>query len=83
MLAKKHKPISDGEEIVKPGLQKFAQRVGDKSIEKKSLCQSRQLQDVSRSFLVMCVSKCKNRVHACSFFSLALDESADICDVAQ
>ena len=25
----------------------------------------------------------KDRVHACSFFSLALDESADICDVAQ
>ena len=34
MLAKKHKPFSDSEEIVKPCLQKFA-RVGDKSKEKK------------------------------------------------
>ena len=25
----------------------------------------------------------KDHVHACSFFSLALDESADICDVVQ
>ena len=35
MLAKKHKPFSAGEEMVKPCFQKFAQLVGDKSIEKK------------------------------------------------
>ena len=36
VLAKKHKPFSDGEKI-KPCLQKFAQYVGEKSIEKKQM----------------------------------------------
>ena len=36
VLAKKHKLFSDSEEIVKPGLQKFAQYVGEKIIEKKA-----------------------------------------------
>ena len=36
VLAKKHKPFSDGEEIAKPCLRKFAQYVGEKSIKKKS-----------------------------------------------
>ena len=35
VLAKKHKPFSDDEEIVKSCLQKFAKCVGDKSIERK------------------------------------------------
>ena len=53
VLAKKHKPFSDGEKIVKPCLQKFKQCVSDKSIEKKvnkvplsklETCQSRLVQ---------------------------------------
>ena len=35
VLAKKHKPFSDAEEIVKPCLQKFAPRLGDESLERK------------------------------------------------
>ena len=35
LSAIKHKPFFDGEEIIKPFLQKFAQSIGDKSIEKK------------------------------------------------
>ncbi len=35
MLAKKRKPFSDGEEIVKPCLQIFAEYLNDKSIENK------------------------------------------------
>ncbi|KAG7176846.1 General transcription factor II-I repeat domain-containing protein 2A-like 1, partial [Homarus americanus] len=43
-----------------------------KGQQTKLLCQSRQLRD-----------QLKDLVHSCTFFSLALDESTDICDVAQ
>jgi len=86
VLAKKHKPFSDGEEIVKPCLQKFAQRVGDKSFERKVSEVALSKQTITRRIEDLSHDVCeqvKDRVHACSFFSLALDESADICDVAQ
>ncbi|XP_076311275.1 SCAN domain-containing protein 3-like [Tachypleus tridentatus] len=86
VLAKKHMPFSDGEYIVKPCLQKFAKCLGDKSIERKvneiTLSKqtiTRRIEELSRDVF----EQLKERVHACSFFSLALDESADICDVAQ
>ena len=60
--------------------------LGNKSIERKAdeIAISRQTvtrcieelsQDVSRQL--------EDLVHSCTFFSLALDESTDICDVAQ
>ncbi|XP_076346237.1 general transcription factor II-I repeat domain-containing protein 2A-like isoform X1 [Tachypleus tridentatus] len=86
VLAKKHMPFSDGEYIVKPCLQKFAKCLGDKSIERKvneiALSKqtiTRRIEELSHDVF----EQLKERVHACSFFSLALDESADICDVAQ
>ena len=86
VLAKKHKPFSDGEEIVKPCLQKFAQYVGEKSIEKKANEVALSKQTITRRIEELSRDVCeqvKDRAHACSFFSLAFDESADICDVAQ
>ncbi|XP_076359110.1 general transcription factor II-I repeat domain-containing protein 2A-like [Tachypleus tridentatus] len=86
VLAKKHKPFSDGKYIVKPCLQKFAKCLGDKSIERKvnEIALSKQtitrcIEELSHDVF----EQLRERVHACSFFSLALDESADICDVAQ
>ena len=40
---------------------------------------TRHIEELSRD---VC-EQVKDRAHACSFFSLAFDESADICDVAQ
>ncbi|XP_068229613.1 SCAN domain-containing protein 3-like [Palaemon carinicauda] len=78
VLAKKHKPFSDGEDIVKPCLQKFAKCVGYKSIERKvnEIALSKQtikrrIEELSRDVF----EQLKDHVHACSFFSLALDES--------
>ncbi|XP_068201631.1 zinc finger MYM-type protein 6-like [Palaemon carinicauda] len=86
VLAKKHKPFSEGEDIVKPCLQNFAKCVGDKSIERNvnEIALSKQtimkcIEELSRDVS----GQLKDRVHSCSFFSLALDESADMCDIAQ
>ena len=35
LLAKKHKPFSDGKEIIEPCIQKFVQSIGEKNIEKR------------------------------------------------
>lgn len=85
-LAKKRKSFSDGEEIVKPCLQIFARCLGDKNIERKvdEIALSKQTVTRRTEELSHDVSEqLKDLVHACTFFSLALDESADICDVAQ
>lgn len=85
-LAKKRKAFSDGEEIVKPCLQIFARRLGDKSIEKKAdeIALSKQTVTRRTEELSDDVSQqLKDLVNSCTFFSLALDESTDICDVAQ
>ena len=86
VLAKKHKPFSDGEEIVKPCLQKFAQYVDEKSIKKKANDVALSKPTITRHIEELSRDVCeqvKDRAHACWFFSLAFDESADICDVAQ
>ncbi|GLV40077.1 hypothetical protein CBL_02962 [Carabus blaptoides fortunei] len=86
VLAKKTKPFSGGEEIFKPCLQIFASHLGNKDIERKGneIALSRQTvtrrieelsQDVSQQL--------EDIVHSCTFFSLASEESTDICDVAQ
>ena len=72
--------------MVKPGLQKFAQYVGEKSIEKKANEVALSKQTITRRIEELSLDVCeqvKDRAHACSFFSLAFDESADICDVVQ
>ena len=86
VLAKKYKPFSDGEDIVKPFLHRITKWVCDKSIERKV-----NKIRLSKQTITRCIEELshdvseqhKDRVHACSFFLLALDESADICDVVQ
>lgn len=85
-LAKKKKAFSDGEEIVKPCLQIFARRLGDTSIERKADEIALSKQTVTRRTEELShdvVQQLKDLVQSCTFFSLALDESTDVCDVAQ
>ncbi|KAG7155182.1 Zinc finger BED domain-containing protein 5-like 1 [Homarus americanus] len=85
-LAEKRKSFSDGKEIVKPCLQIFARRLGDKSIERKADEIALSKQTVSRRTKELShdvSQQLKDLAHSCTFFSLALDESTDICDVAQ
>ncbi len=86
VLAKTLKPFSDGEEIVKPCLQIFAKYLCDKNIERKvgDIPLSKQLITRWTEELSLDVSdQVKGLAHACTFFSLALDESTEISDVAQ
>ena len=86
LLAKKHKPFSDSEEIIKPCIQKFVQSIGHKNIEKKAKEIALSKQTITRGIEEVSHDVCeqlKDRFHTYSFFSLALDESADISDVAQ
>ena len=86
VLARKKKPFSDGEEVIKPCLQIFAKSLGDKNIEKKAQAISLSKQTITRRTeeLAHDISQqLKNLVQSCTFFSLALDESTDICDVTQ
>ena len=72
--------------LLSPFSKNFAQCVGDKSIEKKVNAVALSKQTIARRVEELSCDVCKqvkDCVHACSFFSLALDESADICDVAQ
>ena len=85
-LAKKRKTFSDGEEIVKPCLQIFARRLGDKSIKRKADEIALSKQTVTRRTEELChdvSQQLKDLVHSCTFFSLALDESTNIRDIAQ
>ena len=78
--------FSDGEEIVKPCLQILARSLDYKSIEREAddIALSKQTatrrneehsDDVSQQL--------KDVVKTCTFLSLALDESTDMCHVAQ
>ena len=82
VLVKKHKPFSDGEDIVKPCLYKITKWVGDeRKVNKITLSKqtiTRHIEDLSHDVS----EQQEDRVHTCSFL-LALDESADICDVVQ
>ena len=85
VLAKKYRPFSDGDDIVKHCLYKITKWVGDKSIERKvnKFVLSKQtithhIEELSHNVS----EQQKDRVHTCSF-SLALDVSADICDAVQ
>ena len=85
-LAKKRKPFSDGEEIVKPSLHIFARCLDDKNIKRKvdEIALSKQTVTRRTEELSHDISEqLKDLANACTFFSLALDESTDICDVAQ
>ena len=85
-LAKRKKPFSDGEEIVKPCLQIFAKHLGNKSIEKEAdeIAISKQTVTRQTKELSQDVSwQLEDLVKSCTFFSLALDESTGICGVAQ
>ncbi len=86
MLSKQWKPFSDGEEIVKPCQQIFAKYLCDKNIERKVGDIPLSKQSITRRTeeLSLDVSEqVKGLAHACIFFSLALDESTGISDVAQ
>ena len=77
---------SDGEDIDKPCLHEITKWVGDKSIERKVSKIPLSKQTITRHIAELShdVSKQQmDRVYACSFFSLALDESDDMCDVVQ
>ena len=86
LLARKKKPYSDGEEIVKKSLLIFAQNVGDINIKNKvdniALSRNtvmRRIDDMGQDVSTQIVSGLQN----CKYFSLALDESCDITDNAQ
>lgn len=84
-LAKKRKPFSDGEEIVKPSLHIFAICLDDKNIKRKvdEIALSKQTVTRRTEELSHDISEqLKDLANACTLFSLALDESTDICDVA-
>ena len=71
LLAKKHKPFSDDEEIITPCQQKFAQSIGDKSIEKKVKGIALSKQTITRRIekLSHDVSEqLKDHFYTCSFF---------------
>ena len=85
-LAKRRKPFSDGEEIVKPCLNIFAKRIGDKNIESKVAKIALSKQTITRRIEELSYdvsNQLKDLVHSCTYFSLALDESTDICDIPQ
>lgn len=85
-LAKKKKPFSGGEEIVKPCLQIFERHLGNKGIERKADESAISRQTVTRRIEELSqdvFQQLEDLVHSCTFFSLAFDESTDICDVAQ
>ena len=86
VFAKKHRPFSDGYDIAKPFLHEITRWAGDKSIERKvneiahsKVTLTRHIEEPSRDVS----GQQKDRVHACSCLSSALEESADICDVVQ
>ena len=59
---------------------------GDRSIERKVNKVALSSQTITRHIEELSYDVCeqqKEHVHTCSFFSLALDKSADICDVVQ
>lgn len=84
-LAKKLKAYSDGEETVQPCLQKFAKCVGDKSTERKinEIVLSKQTVTRHKEELSNDIRATEGPCSCILFFSLAVDESADLCDAAQ
>ena len=71
VLAKKHKPFSDGEDIVKPCLHKITKLVGDKRIERKVNKIALSKQTITRHIEELSYDVCeqqKDCVNACSFF---------------
>ena len=85
-LAKKKKAFSDGEEIVEPCLQIFARSLGDGNITRKADEIALSKQTVTRRTEELSgdeFQQLKDLANSCTFFALALDESTDICGVAQ
>jgi len=85
-LARKKKPFTDGEEIVKQSLEIAARMLGDKQIENKfreiplsNNTMTRRVEELSNNVL----DQIKEFASNYQFFSLAMDESNDICDTAQ
>ena len=86
LLAKKKKPYTDGEEIVKPVLDIAAKMLGDKKIEAKfkdiplsNNTMTRRIEELADNVNKQVAFNSSN----CKFFSLAMDESTDISDTAQ
>jgi len=86
LLAKKKKPFTDGEELIKPTLEIVARFLDDKKIEKQLLQISlsnntitRRIEHLSENI----TEQIRNYAANCKFFSLALDESTDVTDTAQ
>ena len=84
--AAKRKAFSDGEEIAKRCIQIFARSLSDKIIERKAddIALSKQTATRHTEELPNDVpQQLRDHVKNCTFFTLALDESTDICDVAK
>lgn len=86
LLARKKKPYSDGEEIIKNSLLIFAQNVGDinvkNMVDKIALSRNtvmRRIDDMGQDVGAQIVFG----LQYCKYFSLTLDESCDITDNAQ
>lgn len=86
LLAKKKKPFTDGEELIKPAFEIAARMLGDKNIEIKlkdiplsNNTMTRRIEELSDNITEQVVF----HATSCKFFSLAIDESTDICDSAQ
>ena len=86
ILARKKKPFSDAEEIVKPSLEIAAKLLGDKQVESKfkdiSLSRNtimRRMDELAKNV----TEEVNFLASTCKFFSLAMDESNDIYDTSQ
>lgn len=86
LLAKKMKPYTDGEDILKPALEIAARMLGDKQVESKfkdiplsNNTVTRRVEELAGNV----TEQIKYRSSICSFFSLAMDESTDLSDTAQ
>ena len=86
LLAKKKKPFTDGEEILKPALEIAARMLADKQAETKlkdiplsNNTMMRRVEDIAENVR----EQVAFHASSCKFFSLAMDESTDLSDAAQ
>lgn len=86
LLAKKKKPFSDAEEIIRPSLDIIGKRIlKDSCVGKLAAIPLSRATITRRSeSLVENIREQLNEVgKACKFFSLCMDESTDVCHISQ
>jgi len=86
LLARKKKPFTDGEDIIRPALQIAAKMLGDKSVQARFNEIPLSNNTMTRRVVELAGDvnqQVKLHTSNCAFFSLAMDESTDIRDTAQ